>query len=117
MQQTLLEELSAARQVLLHGQIAEALLATYGSENRDHLPALAEHLRRVGGAEPGARAAGGLDAAPGRRSAADALAWDDAATASTSDASRSSPPPPTGSARTRARSGANSRSREFANSE
>ena len=43
MQQTLLEELSAARRVLLHGQIAEALLATYGADDRDHLPELAEH--------------------------------------------------------------------------
>jgi hypothetical protein len=43
MQQTLLEELSAARRVLLHGEIAEALLATYGPEDRDHLPQLAEH--------------------------------------------------------------------------
>jgi tetratricopeptide (TPR) repeat protein len=43
MQETLLGELSAARQVLLHGQIAEAFEALYGADNRDHLAALANH--------------------------------------------------------------------------
>ena len=43
MQETLLGELSAARQVLLHGQIAEAFEALYGPDDRDHLAALANH--------------------------------------------------------------------------
>ena len=43
MQETLLGELSAARQVLLHGQIAEAFEALYGADDRDHLAALANH--------------------------------------------------------------------------
>ena len=43
MQETLLGELSAARQVLLHGQIAEAFEALYGVDDRDHLAALAGH--------------------------------------------------------------------------
>jgi len=43
MQETLLGELSAARQVLLHGQIAEAFEALYGPTDRNHLAALANH--------------------------------------------------------------------------
>jgi tetratricopeptide (TPR) repeat protein len=43
MQETLLGELSAARQVLLHGQIAEAFEALYGADDRNHLAALANH--------------------------------------------------------------------------
>jgi tetratricopeptide (TPR) repeat protein len=43
MQETLLGELSAARQVLLHGQIAEAFEALYGPADRNHLAALANH--------------------------------------------------------------------------
>jgi tetratricopeptide (TPR) repeat protein len=43
MQETLLGELSAARQVLLHGQIAEAFEALYGPDDRNHLAALANH--------------------------------------------------------------------------
>ena len=43
MQETLLGELSAARQVLLHGQIAEAFEALYGPDDRNHLAALAGH--------------------------------------------------------------------------
>jgi hypothetical protein len=45
MQETLLDELSAARQVLLHGQIAGALEELYGLEERDQLAAIAEHYR------------------------------------------------------------------------
>jgi tetratricopeptide (TPR) repeat protein len=43
MQETLLSELSAARRVLLHGQIAEAFETLYGPDDRDHLAALANH--------------------------------------------------------------------------
>ena len=43
MQETLLGELSAARQVLLHGQIAEAFETLYGPDDRNHLAALAGH--------------------------------------------------------------------------
>ena len=43
MQETLLGELSAARQVLLHGEIAEAFEALYGPDDRNHLAALAGH--------------------------------------------------------------------------
>ena len=43
MQETLLTELSAARRVLLHGQIAEAFETLYGTDDRDHLAALANH--------------------------------------------------------------------------
>jgi tetratricopeptide (TPR) repeat protein len=42
MQETLLGELSAARRVLLHGQIAESMEQLYG-EGRDTLAAIAEH--------------------------------------------------------------------------
>lgn len=45
MQETLLDELSAARQVLLHGQVAEALERLYGPGDRNWLAAIAEHYR------------------------------------------------------------------------
>ncbi len=44
MQETLLGELSAARRVLLHGQIAEVLERLYGG-SREYVPAIAEHYR------------------------------------------------------------------------
>jgi tetratricopeptide (TPR) repeat protein len=44
MQETLLAELSAARRVLLHGQIAEAMERLY-REERDYVAAIAEHYR------------------------------------------------------------------------
>ncbi len=47
MQETLLGELSAARRVLLHGQIAEAMERLYG-ESRDTPPRAGRALRRVG---------------------------------------------------------------------
>jgi hypothetical protein len=79
MQQTLLEELSAARQVLLHGQIADALLATYGPENRDHLPELAEHYAESAVLNPAHERLAASTLRRAAESAADALAWDDAA--------------------------------------
>ena len=54
----LLEELSAARRVLVHGRVAEAMEALYGLDNQDYLTQIAEqyaesavlneaHARRV----------------------------------------------------------------------
>ena len=79
MQQTLLEELSAARRVLLHGQIAEALLATYGADNRDHLPELAEHYAESAVLNPAHARLAAPTLRRAAESAAAALAWDEAA--------------------------------------
>ncbi len=45
---TLYDELSAARRVALHGQVAEAIEAVHGSRLDDHFPALAHHFARAG---------------------------------------------------------------------
>ena len=45
MQETLLGELSAARQVQLHGRIAHALEAQHGVEDRDYVAEIARHYR------------------------------------------------------------------------
>jgi tetratricopeptide (TPR) repeat protein/Cdc6-like AAA superfamily ATPase len=79
MQQTLLEELSAARQVLLHGQIADALLTTYGADNRDTLTELAEHYAESAVLNPAHARSAASTLRRAAESAADALAWDDAA--------------------------------------
>ena len=79
MQQTLLEELSAARRVLLHGQIAEALLATYGVDNRDHLPELAEHYAESAILNPAHARLAASTLRRAAESATDSLAWDEAA--------------------------------------
>ena len=78
MQETLLGELSAARQVLLHGQIAEAFETVYGSEDHDHLAALAGHYAEsaVLNREHAQHAARYLRLAAEQSAAA--LGWDDA---------------------------------------
>ena len=78
MQETLLGELSAARQVLLHGQIAEAFETVYGSEDQDHLAALAGHYAEsaVLNREHAQHAARYLRLAAEQSAAA--LGWDDA---------------------------------------
>ncbi len=68
-----------ARRVLLHGQVADALLATYGMENRDRLPELAKHYAESAILNP---AHARLAASTLRRAAevmASALGWDEAA--------------------------------------
>jgi tetratricopeptide (TPR) repeat protein len=79
MQETLVGELSSARRVLLHGQIADALVEIYGTENRDHLREIAEHYAEsaVLNPEHARAAASTLRLAAGAAGAA--LAWDEAA--------------------------------------
>ncbi len=54
---TLYDELTSARRVSLHRQVAEAIEAVHGNRLDDHLPALAHHWGRATGlAEAGGRA-------------------------------------------------------------
>lgn len=79
MQETLLEELSAARRLLLHGRIAEALLAVYGEADRDHLAELAEHYAESAVLNPAHGALAVRYRKRAAESAGSALAWDEAA--------------------------------------
>jgi tetratricopeptide (TPR) repeat protein len=79
MQETLLGELSAARRVLLHGQIADALVAVFGVESRDHLREIAEHYTESAVLNPEHARAAASTLRLAAEAAEAALAWDEAA--------------------------------------
>ena len=78
MQETLLGELSAARRVLLHGQIAEVFERLYG-EAGDTLAAIASHYRESAVLNPAHARNAARYLRLAAESAASALAYDDAA--------------------------------------
>ena len=77
MQETLLGELSAARRVLLHGQIAEVLERLYG-DNRDYLAAIAEHYRESAVLNPGHARSAARYLRLAAMQASSALGWEEA---------------------------------------
>ena len=79
MQETLLGELSAARRVRLHGQIAEALDALYSAPTREQLPELAAHYRESAALNSADAARAITLTLLSAVQASDQLAWDDAA--------------------------------------
>jgi class 3 adenylate cyclase len=76
---TLYDELSAARRVLVHRRVAEAIETVHGQHLDDHLPALAHHFSRAAAPAADAGKAIAYSARAGDRALAQ-LAHDEAAT-------------------------------------